>query len=72
MTSRWINVDEDLPPNDMNCLVYGPVQDYSGESDYRISQGRFNSRKGWYSRGVEEVLYWADLPPVPNIEEAEV
>lgn len=50
---RWINVDDDLPPNDVQCLVYARFKSRAESlSDveydkYIMIEATFNNKTGW-------------------------
>ena len=65
---RWISVDEALPENDADCLVWYKCDTAFGKSE---SWGIAHcSRCDWYTKHLNGdnivVLYWRPLPEPPN------
>lgn len=64
---RWMSVEDDLPPNDVEVMVYGCRETFAG-SVYTIGAATFNAKRGWRC-DFHAVLYWTAMPPLPAIEE---
>lgn len=65
---RWISVDEALPENDADCLVWYKCDTAFGKSE---SWGIANcSRCDWYTKHLHGdnivVLYWQSMPEPPK------
>lgn len=70
---KWINVEEDLPPSGIKCLVFGtniftPGKTITGwsskeeEGDYIIIEATFCPKTGWKSPiGFLKVATWCPL-----------
>lgn len=66
----WTNVDEKLPPNSGEYLIYTNVKSpHTGGYTELTIQGRFDTKSGWHSLISEErptVTHWMFLPDKPK------
>ena len=73
---NWKSVYEDLPPDNMECLVYatGERMSLTGmglETITIISQATFSYKRGWRipdSYGQYDIIAWSDLNNVRPTE----
>lgn len=68
---RWISVEEDIPPEGVECFIYGILKSsFSGVITKLVLRGKFSYKKGWDSEPINlaEVHYWASMPALPEIK----
>lgn len=55
---KWIDVNDDLPPKDVKCLVYAKLCRHS--PNFLIMEGTFSPSRGWSNEKYElVVLCWS-------------
>lgn len=68
---NWIDVDEDLPPADVQMLLVGELNRGYDTPLWIMSEGSFNPKTGW-DTALDEVHYWACRIPLPVKKEKKV
>jgi hypothetical protein len=73
---KWIEVNEDLPPNTVRVLVHCQFKE---DGVFTICDAYFEPGQGWYSHGYDQHIFkvyqWHPLatePKRPNIEEESI
>lgn len=75
---RWIEVEDELPPNAQSVLVF--YNGYCGMLDLKARAGgswgpmigRYDQYEAqWYPRGNWPVTHWMPLPPPPATAQSE-